>query len=277
MPGKRSRHQGGAPAKKARVHRAKPPLQVLPRLKDVQFPPSIAARAHVLQLVDEFLMSPKEAVVAAAEEGNADEIRRLASTLFLHDRDGAIADLYTWDALAKAINAASSHGCVAVLKLLMKEVFKAMRSWNSTLPAWDIAGRAFSEAAANGCLNVVKYLIRLAEDKGYNGRIEAFDALARAICGGDKHVVELLMERAGSQSELEKAFVAAIEVYQPYCAEKIREKYAGFETDLNLFTRLALTEKLNAVKYLYDTDVTMLSWSGTLLSILRSCQEYLQT
>ncbi|GMF34736.1 unnamed protein product [Phytophthora lilii] len=292
MPGKRSLRQGGVSAKRARVNRAKSliaPRKEYARLKDVPFPPSVAALGHVLQLVDKFLMPPEEAVMEAAAVGDTGEIRRLALKFphckaqralvvaatynhvasakallsrFFYDHGEIVDQGGTRSVLVDAVKAAGSNGRLAVFKLLLNECFNAMIPWQSSHLAWATAARAFSEAAGRGHLNVVRYLLQFADGKGRGGRIDGYNALAQAISGGHKRVVHVLMQRAGSPRELEKAFVAAVKMNQPKLAEEIYKKYDEMATDEPLIISLAHSGEVDAVKYLYEhgrDDVKLIS------------------
>ncbi|GMF40085.1 unnamed protein product [Phytophthora lilii] len=92
----------------------------------------------------------------------------------------------------------------------------------------------------------MKYVLKRAQDENHNGKCENDDALAHAIRGGHKRVIEFLINREGWPEYWEKAYVAAAKVQQYALAERIYKKDGQNGTDESLFVRLALSLELNA-------------------------------
>ncbi|KAE9084021.1 hypothetical protein PF010_g21001 [Phytophthora fragariae] len=163
--------------------------------------------------------------------------------------DRGITAYTSWETLQEAIEAAAANGHLEVLNHLLSTVCPG----SDTLRKAELCGTtrgALGVAAEGGHLDVVKFMVEYAKVTDYPGHEmlgSECSALARAISGGHKVVVEYLLILEGCSWDFRAAFVAAVDAGDKALADRI---YVQTPEKDELFIMLSCRGNLDALKYL---------------------------
>ncbi|EGZ18580.1 hypothetical protein PHYSODRAFT_256456 [Phytophthora sojae] len=254
------------------------------KLKGVRLPVDIAALAHVLQQLEDLLLSPDEAMLEAAAFGHVTWVQELLGSFeceLLEPLHVAAAnghaevlealldklvkppselDSGTSDALQYALMAAGEHEHLAVLQLLVT-CFLAAGSTHKREHAASTVTLVLEDAAAHGQLAVVDFLVTHAAPlfMEFVDPSEESPALAAAIMGWHVDVAWYLLDRDadGVIFDFVTAFWVALDAGLNDLADRIDVYSLRRHERTALLLELAVDDSVDAVKYIIDKGVDL--------------------
>jgi hypothetical protein len=219
--------QAGDTHKKLRL----PPCPVkYKKLQGARFPPTICALSHVLEVINDLLLAPVEAIVMAVKRkeqqwlhyllerfhwkmsdvllqsafsGDGKTVAALLPSMY-YPGSGELKD-GAWNVLEEAVERASLRGYSAVVRLLLPKV---VESGDCGFVAWTV----IEAAARNGHLDLVAFAADIADgENGVDARESSSMALLRAISGNHAATATFLVNRYYRDWGLERALEKALE------------------------------------------------------------------
>ncbi|EGZ18599.1 hypothetical protein PHYSODRAFT_256494 [Phytophthora sojae] len=208
------------------------------KLKGVRFPVEITVLPHILRQLEDFLLTPDEAMYEAAASGQVARVEellhrfdcKLLDPFTLAAGNGHVAvvqvmlpellkprsepDRDTWEAILDGFFAAGENVHLVIL-LVLRPFLTRARNRKRKYEAYETATHLLENAAGQGHLGIVRFMITHATSMYVNGMNAEDESLAleRAISGKHMDVVEYLLnlDVAGFRLDFSGSFSAALD------------------------------------------------------------------
>jgi hypothetical protein len=259
--------QCGDQHKKLRSH---PCAEKFKKLQEASFPQEICALPHVLEMLNDLLLAPEEAIVMAVKRREQqwlnyllEKFHRIVSDVLLHsascgDEETVAALLPSMydpgsdelidgasNMLEQAVDRASTSGHSAIVRLLLPEVVK---TGNCCYITWTV----LETAARKGHVDIVAFAADFAD--GDNGDETSINSLLCAIYYHHEAAATFLVNRYYRDWRLEEALEKAIIHGLTAVADCIYEAMLKEDCRASLedaFFYMAGSSLSNALTYLY--------------------------